>query len=116
MWKNKFTNEVVPKLDKGMKIVGYDNYGNPCEKCYTCSVFGGDGSCITCYYSNRDGMDMSFKEYQSLSIDPITRMCKDVFEFKRYINHNRIFIRNMIKINLWFGLQRVYGNTNIAYL
>lgn len=100
MWKSKFTNNVLPIIDKGVKIVGYDNYGNPCHECYKCSILGGDGSCYSCYYNGRDGMDMTFKDYQLMTDSPIARMCKTLIEYERYNDPHRMANMNSIKISL----------------
>ncbi len=68
-WKQKFTNEVIPQINKGWKLVANDGYG-PCLNCYAY----GNGSTINCnqsmnrYITNHELTTfMSYAEYKKLA-------------------------------------------------
>ena len=83
-WKQKFTNEVIPQINKGWKLVANDEYG-PCINCYAY----GNGSTINCnqsinrYIRNHDlTIFMSFDEYKKLT--PLNVYFNNASDYQRY--------------------------------
>ncbi len=91
-WKEIFTNQVIPKLNKGWKWVANDDYGI----CLNCYAYG-NGIDICCaqtmnrLYNNHDlNTLISFEEYKKLCKYRILEDNFIDFEKKRIVEQNRL--------------------------
>lgn len=67
VWKRRFTHDVLPKVDKGYKVVGVWLKNNEPEKCLNCYVYGDQseiGLCANCEADDISQYDvMAFEEF-----------------------------------------------------
>jgi len=69
-WKNRFTQDVLPLINKGYRLVVYNHDENETYYCTNCYAYGLDGACSNCwYYSPRteDMRHMSYEEFRQES-------------------------------------------------
>lgn len=65
MWKTRFSNDVVPKINQNIQTVGLIN-GKKCARCYTIKSFvrGSSGYCAFCEYGNvQKYVEITFDEF-----------------------------------------------------
>lgn len=89
-WKLRFSNDVLPLLDEGIKYIYVDEYDNPCITCYE----EGCGEHPTINDDNVEIVNhvpntlMSFNEYKSRFSDEAIIMVKDNYlNFINWYNH-----------------------------
>lgn len=91
-WKEIFTNQVIPKINKGWKWVANDEYGI----CLNCYAYG-NGIDICCaqtmnrLYNNHDlNTLMSFEEYKKLCNVKVFEDNPIDFERRRIVEQNTL--------------------------
>lgn len=102
MWKTRFTNDVLAKIDGGHKIVGlWRNHGEeldgtPCGNCYIYAdtACGNGEFCMNCVGNDAGQYTiMSYADYKSYrSSAPIMNAFETYEDFKRWRNAEKIRI------------------------
>lgn len=100
-WKTRFTNDVLPKINKGNKIVGLTetiNGPGPCGNCYLyADTACGNGTfCMNCE-RNPPGAytTMDYAEYKAIDGGTVEmRMFETYEDFCRWMNIEKLRINN----------------------
>ena len=107
-WKNRFTCDVLPGINKGYKLVAIDR-GIPCGWCYVVSMTEKKtfGYCDHCKITNNQFISINFKEFSNLEIT------KDIMYWRLFTKSGyEITIKafswneNSFKIDVGFELKR----------
>lgn len=90
-WKRRFSNDVLPKINKGWKEIGICRYNGPCVNCYYYqdhpSQASFDGLCESCYNDQLDGfaVERVMMNFEDLKYACTLFRCLDTFEeYQRY--------------------------------
>jgi len=78
-WKNRFSQDVVPCLNKGWRLATIYIHEGIAYKCANCYSYGEGGTCLNCDDDYNDLVYMSFEEYVRES-----RITPDVYTYDAF--------------------------------